>query len=79
MYTISYTLVFSLQFISIQSFIMPFALVKDGLLSFSFEASGPLQMGEPSATLVMVSWCTEPVSIQVSRRVELLGRKKSGL
>jgi len=33
---------------------MPVATVKDGLLSFSYEDSGPLPMGEPYITLVMV-------------------------
>ena len=34
--------------------IMPVATVKDGSLCFSYEDSGPLPMGEPYTTLVMV-------------------------
>jgi hypothetical protein len=42
-------------FFSTPSITMPVATVKDGLLSFSYEDSGPLPMrDEPYTTLVMV-------------------------
>ena len=62
-------------FLSIPSIIdMPVATVKDGLLSFSYQDSGPLPMGEPYTTLVMVHGTGFHSGKQAG--LNFLGRKK---
>lgn len=44
----------SFHLLSISAIVMPVATLKDGSLCFSYEDSGPVPMGEPYTTLVMV-------------------------